>query len=131
MPSFTATPTLFVTQTSTGTISPTWTVSDTPQPSATAVVPLVLDRNIFRPESGLPLAINFKPESAGRVTVRIFNVAGESVRMPFQGDVAAGAWIQANWDGSNDFGEKVAAGIYVISVKGGGIKSLKKVVLLK
>jgi flagellar hook assembly protein FlgD len=92
---------------------------------------VVLDRNVFRPNLGTPLAISFKAPEDGYVTVRIFDVAGENVREPYQANVAAGTWIQAHWDGTNDAGEKVAAGIYVISVKGAGLRSLKKVVLLK
>jgi flagellar hook assembly protein FlgD len=113
-------------------MTPTWTISDTPLPTGTAQVPMVLDRNIFRPnQGGAPMAINFKPPQDGHVTVRIFDLEGERVRQPFEADVAAGAWIQAHWDGTNDQGQKAAAGIYFISVQGAGIHSLKKVILLK
>ena len=74
--------------------------------------------------------LSFRAEP-GRVTVKIFNVAGELVRTPFEAEVAAGLWFQAQWRGENDGGEKVAAGVYVVSVRGGGIQSLRKVILLK
>jgi hypothetical protein len=105
-------------------------VSDTPAPSATAVVPAVLDRNVFRP-GGSPLRIDFRPLSADKVTVRIYNLAGELVRPLLEADVAAGLWLQVSWDGHNVEGQTVAAGVYLISVKGAGIKTIKKVVVLR
>jgi hypothetical protein len=136
-PSGTCTATPYLSPTSTGTISPTftvsptWTLSDTPAPTGTAVVPAVLDRNIFRPGQGVPLAITFKAPEAGRVTVHVFNVAGEKVRAPFESDVPADQWINAAWDGTNDAGEKVGSGVYFVSIQGAGIKRVMKVVLLK
>lgn len=94
-------------------------------------MPAVLDQNVFKPEQGRPLVVSFKAPAEGWVTVRVFNVAGESVRTPFQADVAAGQWFQARWNGENDAGERVAAGVYIVSVRGAGIQSLRKVVLLK
>jgi hypothetical protein len=119
------------TPTPTGTISATFTISDTPLPTGTAVIPAVLDRNIFRPGRGNPLQISFRALEDGRVTVRIFNIAGEKVITPFDAEIKAGLWFQAHWDGANDQGEPVGSGVYIISVQGAGIRSLKKVVLLK
>jgi len=138
-PSPIATNTAVVTATAAPTSTLQTTVAGTPStpepsplPTGTAVAPMVLDRNIFRPgKGGPPMAINFKPPQDGHVTVRIFNLAGENVRKPYEADVAAGAWIQAHWDGTNAQGERVAAGMYFISVQGAGIHSLKKVILLK
>jgi hypothetical protein len=120
-----------VSATHTPSISPTFTISDTPLPTATAEVPAVLDQNVFRPGRGRPLQINFKAPEAGRVRVKIYNVASELVRTPFDADVTAGLWFQAQWQGENDQGEKVAAGVYIVSVRGAGIQSLRKVVLMK
>lgn len=103
----------------------------TPLPTGTAVVPAVLDQNVFRPLSGRPLGIAFKPVQGGRVTVRIFNVAGELLRTPFDAEATAGLWYQAQWSGDNDSGQWAGSGLYVVSVRGGGIASLRKVVLIK
>jgi hypothetical protein len=106
-------------------------VSNTPLPTGTAVVPAVLDKNIFRPGQGQPLQISFRAPVDGHVTVKIFDLAGELVRTPFDADVQSGLWFQANWAGKNDQDESVASGIYIVSVRGGGINSIRKVVLLK
>jgi hypothetical protein len=39
--------------------------------------------------------------------------------------------VDAYWDGLNDFGQPCGSGVYLVSVQGAGIRSLKKVVLLK
>jgi hypothetical protein len=114
-----------------GTFTPTWTITDTPLPTQTAVVPAVLDQNIFRPGKGKPLTISMKADEPGRVTVRVFNLAGELVRPVFDADVLAGLWFQASWDGKNGSDETVASGVYFISVKGAGIRVIRKVVVLK
>lgn len=72
-----------------------------------------------------------RPNVDGRVTVRIFNLAGEMVRPVFEADLRAGLWFQATWDGRNPDGEAVANGVYFVSVQGGGINSIRKVVLLR
>lgn len=111
--------------------TPTWSVSNTPGPTQTAVVPAVLSTNIFRPGQGVPLKIDIKPVESGRVSIRIFNISGELVRPVLEADLAAGLWFQATWDGRNPDGEVVANGVYFVSVRGGNIDSLKKVVVLR
>jgi hypothetical protein len=77
------------------------------------------------------LAIGIKPPRDGRVVVKAFNMAGELVRPVAEMDLVAGVTAQATWDGRNDGGEVVSAGIYFISIQGAGVKSVRKVVLLK
>jgi hypothetical protein len=87
--------------------------------------------NLFKPGQGGSLDIGFKALQDGRLSVRIFNVAGETVRNLAFIDVQAGVLYALKWNGRNDDGQTVAAGIYVISVQGGGVSRLRKVVVLK
>jgi hypothetical protein len=89
----------------------------------------VLQANVFRP--GQALHIGIKSPTGGRVTVRVFNVAAEQVRRPYEADVPAGQTVDAVWDGRNEAGEPCAAGLYVVSVQGAGISRTLKVVLMK
>jgi len=95
------------------------------------VVPAVLDRNIFKPLQGRPLVLSFRAPEAGKVKASIFNMAGEHVRQIFDNDVQAEAWVQAQWEGRNKDGEVVASGVYIVSVRGAGIRTVKKVVVIK
>jgi hypothetical protein len=63
--------------------------------------------------------------------VKVYNLAGELVRPVFEAEIQAGLWFQASWDGKNAEGEAVASGVYFISVKGAGLKSIRRVVVIK
>jgi flagellar hook assembly protein FlgD len=112
----------------TPTISPTFTPAP---PTPTAEVPVVTNKNVFKPLEGGTLDISMKAPQAGKVTVRVYNIAGDLVRPLFEADVQEGLWFQANWDGRNGYGEWVASGVYFVSVKGAGIRVIRKVVVLK
>ena len=92
---------------------------------------MVLTKNVFKPEQGGTVDISMKAPDAGHVTVKVYNLAGDQVRKPFEADVTAGLWFQAKWDGKNETGEMCGSGVYFVSVKGAGIKSIKKVIVLK
>jgi len=91
----------------------------------------VLSTNIFRPALGQPLQVSFKAQHAGRCWITIYNLAGENVRPLFEDDVQADLWLRADWDGKNGQGEAVGSGVYFVSVKGAGVKVIRKVVVLK
>jgi hypothetical protein len=131
--SFSSSPTFTDTPTNgpSPTITFTWSITDTPLPTGTAVVPAVLNQNIFRPGRGVPLDIAFRATQDGHVTVRVFNLAGEKVREPFTADIPAGQWEHCPWDGRNALGESVGAGVYLVSIQGAGINKIMKVVLLR
>jgi hypothetical protein len=134
-PAFSATTTRTATAPPTATPPPTpaytHTTTLTPAPTFTAEVPAVTDRNVFRPTQGGKLQISFKAPQDGKVSVKVYNLAGQMVMPVFEAQVQAGLWFQANWDGKNEVGSTVSSGIYFISIRGAGIRSVKKVILLK
>lgn len=87
--------------------------------------------NVFRPEQGGTLDLGFKADMDDHVTVRIFSVAGELVRPLLEMDVKGGVLYAASWNGKNDDGSVVASGVYIVSVRGKSIHTLKKVVVMK
>lgn len=94
-------------------------------------MPAVTDKNVFKPGQGGGVTISFKAPEDGHVTVKVYNIAGALVRPIFEADIQQGLWFQANWDGQNGSGDTVASGVYFISVRGAGIRTIRKVVLLK
>jgi hypothetical protein len=125
--SFTVSPTYTVSPT----VTQTYTETQTPLPTPTPNVPTVLDRNFFNPAQGGVLRIGIKPPEDGQVAVRIYNIAGTLVRPLLQLDLDAGITFQATWDGRNASGEMVSSGVYFVSVQGAGIRSIRKVIVLK
>jgi hypothetical protein len=87
--------------------------------------------NVFNPEKGGNLSIGFVAQTDGQVTVKVYNIAGSLVRPVFDTTCSAGQQYQANWDGKNGDGSTVASGVYFISVKGAGVRTIRKVVVLK
>lgn len=87
--------------------------------------------NVFRPLQGGSLDIGFKASNDERITVKIFNLSGETVRRIAEIEAKAGVLYALHWDGHNDASETVAAGLYIVSVYGPNTKILKKVVVLK
>jgi flagellar hook assembly protein FlgD len=70
------------------------------------------------------------PET-GRISVRIFDVAGEPVRnICTEEERPAGASF-FKWEGENGSGQKVASGLYLVVVNVNDFKKILKIVVLR
>ncbi len=69
------------------------------------------------------------PEPA-HVRIDVYNIAGRRVRTIVDGPQEAG-YQTVVWDGTNDFGQKVASGVYMYRMQAGDFVSEKRMVLLK
>ncbi len=82
--------------------------------------------NPFNPHT----AISYEIPAAGRVSLRIFNAAGQLIRTLVDGEQQPGL-SRVDWDGRNDNGSEVASGIYFYRLETTGHSDLKKMVLLR
>ncbi len=82
--------------------------------------------NPFNPST----RIAFVAPSSGPLSVRIFNLRGEVVRVLRDGPVAAGPG-SVTWNGDDDQGHGVASGIYFYEVRGFGERVTGKMALVK
>ena len=82
--------------------------------------------NPFNPETWLEYRL---PEAA-RVTISIYNVAGQLVRQLQDADLPAGAY-RARWDGRDLNGIRAASGVYFCQMKASSFTQTVKMVLLK
>ena len=64
------------------------------------------------------------------VNVVIYDVKGRKIRSLVNQNQKLGRY-EIRWDGRNDFGEKVSAGLFVYSIQAGIFHSTKKMLLLK
>ena len=62
--------------------------------------------------------------------IEIFDAAGRSVRRFALGEQAAGAY-ELVWDGRNDSGREVAAGVYFLRMRAGDARAMKGIVLMR
>ena len=87
--------------------------------------------NPFNPETWIP----FELSETSDVTIRIHDLAGNSVRTLALGRTPPGAYTEpdraAHWDGTNDEGEPVASGMYLYELRAAGQRSLRRMVVLK
>ena len=87
--------------------------------------------NPFNPETWIPYQLA-KPAD---VTLTIYNVRGVMVRQLALGHRAAGVYYSrtraAHWDGKNNLGEKVAAGLYFCTLRAGDFTATRKMLIRK
>ena len=82
--------------------------------------------NPFNPET----KIEFSLLETGNVDVVIYNIKGEKVKKLVDGKMTAG-FHSAVWNGKDDYGKKVASGIYLYRFKTAEIDQTKKMMLIK
>ena len=87
--------------------------------------------NPFNPETWIPFTL-LKTE---RVSIRIYDMAGRSIRTLELGEKAAGVYTSkgkaAYWDGRSDAGEKVASGVYFYRIQAGDFNAIRKMILVR
>jgi len=82
--------------------------------------------NPFNPSTQIVFALP-RPSS---VTLTIYNMLGQVVRILASGRIAAGTWSVC-WDGRSDRGIDVASGIYLYRITAGDFSATRKMVLLR
>ena len=87
--------------------------------------------NPFNPETWIP----YQLKESSDVTIRIFDVRGQLIRTLDLGHKESDFYRSRNnaayWDGRNEFGERVASGIYFYQLKAGSFSAIKRMLILK
>jgi len=87
--------------------------------------------NPFNPETWIP----FQLAKPADVTLRIYNLSGQVIRKIDIGYKPAGTYTSSRkaiyWDGRNNFGERVASGIYFYAIKAGSFNEARKMIVVK
>jgi hypothetical protein len=87
-------------------------------------------KNIINPESGERCRLMFTGYSGEKVSVKVYSKSGTLIRSLYQEEVTTSGQLEVEWDGTNDNGEYVVSGIYIISVDGGSYKAVEKVAVI-
>jgi len=64
------------------------------------------------------------------VTINIYDLMGRNIKSLVNSNIDAGL-NQVVWDATNNFGQPVAAGVYIYRIEAGEFRSSKKMILLK
>ncbi|MFC1712705.1 Ig-like domain-containing protein [Candidatus Poribacteria bacterium] len=87
--------------------------------------------NPFNPDTWIP----YQLKESDKVTIQIFNVAGELVRKLDLGYKSAGLYVSSSraayWNGRNEAGEQVSSGVYFYNIQAGEFTATKKMVVAK
>ena len=82
--------------------------------------------NPFNPET----EIRYQLPEAVHVSLEIYNLLGQKIRTLVDENKQAG-YHTTHWDGSNDFGNAVASGVYLYVLKAGEFSDVKKMILMR
>ncbi len=87
--------------------------------------------NPFNPETWVP----FQLKQGSKVTIRIYNSAGNLVRELDLGYRSAGLYVSqdraAYWDGMTDAGERVSSGVYFYNIQAGNYSATRKMIVAR
>jgi len=87
------------------------------------------EKGYVNPKKGEVAKIHFQPEGSGTVNVKIYTLRGLLVWQESKSVSEYQDYIE--WDCRNKENDRVASGIYVVYVEGPGIKTTKKLAILK
>ena len=82
--------------------------------------------NPFNPET----SISYDLASEGLVSIKIHDLRGTLVKT-LVNDVQPSGYKTIKWDGTDDYGQKVSAGLYLYRIEAEGFTDTKKMALLK
>jgi subtilisin family serine protease len=99
------------------------------RPEQMAVRVFSLDQNRPNPFNG-QTSIRYQLPSEGRVKISVYNISGQLVRTLVDGKQSPGVY-NAVWNGRDNSGRPVSAGVYFYRLNAGDINLTKKMVLLK
>lgn len=103
--------------------SPMAGVSATPSPAGSRIWN---HPNPFGPST----TITYSVVTPGRISLRVYDVAGAMVRSLVEGERDTGEY-RAHWDGCDGRGRQVAPGIYFVLLRSGGKTTIRRLVLLR
>lgn len=79
---------------------------------------------------GSETLISYALPSTAFVTLKIYNMNGQEVRTLVNGEQNAGTYA-VRWDGRNEFGDAVRAGVYLYVLQAGNQKLVRKLTILQ
>jgi flagellar hook assembly protein FlgD len=79
--------------------------------------------------------IPYELATEAEVTVRIYNLKGQLIRVLLMGSQPAGSYLTkgraAYWNGRNNVGQKVSSGLYFYTIQAGNFTATKRMILVK
>lgn len=107
-------------------------VQQRPIPTAVPPSPPALAlRAPFPNPAGAPVTLAFDLPAGETVSLRVLDVAGRTVRTLVGGEVLASGHHDRTWDGRDDRGDRLAAGVYVVRLETGAGAWVRRLALVR
>ncbi|MFH1279734.1 MAG: fibronectin type III domain-containing protein [Candidatus Eisenbacteria bacterium] len=87
--------------------------------------------NPFNPTTTIPFELPSSPSEPHLVTITVYNVAGERLKVLLDKILTAGTKSQTTWDGTDWRGEPVASGVYYYRFTAGSYSETKRMTLIR
>lgn len=87
--------------------------------------------NVFNPAKGEKTTILYDIGSDCKVTIKVYNLIGELVKVLVDEYKSAGQGYSVDWKGDNSVGSTVASGIYLIHLQAGSSSITTKALVIK
>ncbi len=91
---------------------------------------LQLDRNVFQPNIGEHLDIQFKFQNGRRACLDVYDISGRHIVKLSDGDYQGG-WNKYQWNGLAAGGKLIGSGIYIVTLRSAGYNSWKKFIIIR
>jgi hypothetical protein len=88
-----------------------------------------LNRAYPNPFSG-SITVNYQLAEPGRVSLKIYNVAGQLVKTLAEGQALPG-YYSRTWDGRDNAGRRISSGVYIVRLESGQGLATRKLVKIK
>ncbi len=96
--------------------------------------PAAVYRNELSPSFPNPFTVSttipFELSQSGPVELSVFNTSGQKIKTLVNDSYRSGAH-SVTWDGTNQMGEQVTAGVYFYKLRANGVEKMQKMVLVK
>ncbi|MCK4560955.1 MAG: lamin tail domain-containing protein [Calditrichia bacterium] len=86
--------------------------------------------NPFNPNTKIRLIISSIEQSTSQINLSIYDINGQKVKTLFNGFVEPRTY-EFEWDGTNDYGEPIAGGVYIYSLNTQNFSQSRKMLLLR
>ena len=100
------------------------------KPTRSMIIGGTYSHGSFRSRYSPFTAISFDLPGEKKVSLRIFDASGKLVRILVEKAMPAG-WHSVVWDGTNDSGNRVSAGVYFYRFEAGEYMATKKLLLVQ
>jgi fibronectin-binding autotransporter adhesin len=87
--------------------------------------------NVINPSLGQTVTLQYVQPTIGSVTISVFDLAGNLVKVLARASGQAAGDYAVTWDGKNTGGRSVARGIYFIRIVAPGIDEMRKVLVVR